>query len=148
VRGSSDDRPDGSQGQHEHDEPDGKVRRHASLLAYRDAAVSGRWANVSIVSIGLVHPGPVRHDRGCFLVGREKRMPHHWRPIKEGAGGNTRVTEVANEVVNAGGQLLFVGPEQNSNPERWFALVDVSGVGDTDAMWSNIGTKGPAKKFS
>ena len=75
-------------------------------------------------------------------------MPHHWRPIKEGAGGNTRVTEVANEVVSAGGQLLFVGPEQNSNPERWFALVDVSGVGDTDAMWSNIGTKGPPKKFS
>ena len=38
------------------------------------------------------------------------------------------MTEVANEVVNAGGQLLFVGPEQNTNPERWFALVDVSAV--------------------
>jgi hypothetical protein len=78
----------------------------------------------------------------------EAAVPHHWRPIKQGSGGATRVNEVTDAVKAAGGSLLFAGPEQNTNPQRWYAFVDVAGVNNTDAMWNNIGTNGPAKKFS
>jgi hypothetical protein len=84
---------------------------------------------------------------GTRRSSQEAAVPHHWRPIKEGSGGATRKAEVESEVTTAGGELLFVGSEENTNPERWFALVDIDGVGDTDAMWNSIGTKGPAKKF-
>lgn len=74
-------------------------------------------------------------------------MPHHWRPIKEGKGGEARLTEVETAVSDAGGTLLFAGAEEGHGPEKWFALVDVSGVDDPDAMWRSIGTNGSTQKF-
>lgn len=58
------------------------------------------------------------------------------------------MNEVTATVRAAGGSVLFVGPEANTNPQRWYALVEVSRVGDADSMWRNIGTKGPVKRFS
>lgn len=75
-------------------------------------------------------------------------MPHHWRPIKEGAGGTARKQQVVQEVTAVGGTVLFVGSETGTSPTRWYALVDVTAVADPDAMWKNVGTKGSAKKLS
>jgi hypothetical protein len=44
--------------------------------------------------------------------------------------------------------LVFAGAEENSHPQRWFALVDVKNVADPDAMWDTIGANGSAKKFT
>jgi hypothetical protein len=77
----------------------------------------------------------------------EAAVPHHWRPIKEKGGGDQRFAEVDQAVTKAGGSLVFADAEQNSHPERWFALVDVTNVKDPDAMWSDIGVNGPVKKF-
>jgi hypothetical protein len=74
-------------------------------------------------------------------------VPHHWRPIKEKGGGAARLEEVDQAVKAAGGELVFAGAEENSHPERWFALVDVENVQDPDAMWSAIGVNGSSKKF-
>jgi len=78
---------------------------------------------------------------------RRSAVPHHWRPIKEKGGGDTRLSEVEQAVEDAGGSLIFASAEENSHPQRWFALVDVKNVADPDAMWDAIGTKGSAKKF-
>jgi hypothetical protein len=74
-------------------------------------------------------------------------VPHHWRPIKEKGGGAQRFAEVDQAVTDAGGSLVFAGAEENSRPQRWFALVDVTNVKDPDAMWSDIGVNGSPKKF-
>ena len=51
-------------------------------------------------------------------------------------GGDTRRAEVEQAVEDAGGSFVFAGAEENSHPQRWFALVDVKDVADPDAMWT------------
>jgi hypothetical protein len=72
-------------------------------------------------------------------------VPHHWSPIKKGAGGQARVTEVQAIAVAHGGDPVIVGPEQGSSPERWYAAIEISNVADPTAMWSAIGTNGAKK---
>ena len=72
-------------------------------------------------------------------------MPRHWRPIEpDNPGPKERVKEVKQIVENDhGGKLLFCGPEEGTR--KWWALVDVRGVGNPDAMWTKVRTVGQGK---
>jgi hypothetical protein len=86
----------------------------------------------------------VEDDR-LDLGGKEAAVPHHWRPIRKGAGGQARVTEVAGIATQFGGTCVICGPEEGTNPERWYAAIETSSVADPDSMWKQIGTNGPKK---
>jgi hypothetical protein len=94
----------------------------------------------------LAADASVGDDQASVRVREEAAVPHHWRPIKPGAGGDTRKTEVDSIATQFGGDLVIVGPEEGTtNPERWYAAIEVSGVSDPDEMWKQIGTKGANK---
>jgi hypothetical protein len=71
-------------------------------------------------------------------------MPHHWRPIApDNPGPKERADAVAKAVQKHGGKLKFCGREEGA--QLWWALVDVHGVADPEAMWRDIQSLAPGK---
>lgn len=65
-------------------------------------------------------------------------MPKHWRPIApDNPGPKDRVKTVRKIVEDDyKGKLEFCGYEEEG--ELWWALVDVTNVGDPDQMWKDV----------
>ena len=74
----------------------------------------------------------------------DENLPHHWRPIApDNPGPKERADAVAKAVQKHGGKLKFCGREEGA--QLWWALVDVHGVADPEAMWRDIQSLAPGK---
>jgi hypothetical protein len=81
-----------------------------------------------------------------MIVGSERRtaVPHHWRPIEpDNPGPKERASDVAKIVRQHGGKLTYCGREQGAR--LWWALIEVDGVADPEAMWRDVRALAPGK---
>jgi hypothetical protein len=81
-----------------------------------------------------------------MILASERRtaVPHHWRPIApDNPGPKERADAVAKAVHKHGGKVKFCGREQGA--QLWWALIDVDGVADPEAMWRDVQALAPGK---